>query len=175
MVGAADLGSSDQWQTWTPPCANANGPAALAASDPTHMAAICQEGEWGTPGQPGAAAGSEWLFTSSDGGQSFQADGALPSADKVGSAITTSGPGTVVAGADVGLGGTGAGALVATFDGGHAWQTVYQSSAVSSWADVGFTNQMQGVAVAVSQSRTSLLMTHDGGHTWQTVDFSATP
>ena len=177
VVGGAELDSSGQWQSWTPPCSKANGDATLAASDPTNLAAICDEGFYGTPDQPGAVAGSQWLFLSSDGGASFRAAGALPKTYQVEDSITTSGPSTVVAGAGPApsAGGAGQAALVATFDGGRSWQAVYSSGAISSWVDVGFTNVQQGVAVGVGQSGTTLLMTRDGGHTWAPVDFQAQP
>jgi hypothetical protein len=184
--GLALAGGGAIWQPWSPPCSNANGVATLAASDPTHLAAICTEGTWGPPGFPGAAPNSEWLFTSTDGGSTFHAAGALPSGYQVGGPMTTSGPSTIVAGAYA----TGSGVhaasgsataatasgsvLVATFDGGKTWQSVFRAPGVTNWTDVGFTNPDQGVAVGITASGSStLLMTRDGGHTWAPVNLSA--
>ncbi len=174
VVGGAELNASGQWQTWTPPCFKAMGDAALGASDPSNLAAICNEGDYGPPDQPGAALGSQWLFLSSDGGASFHAAGALPSSRHVGPWITTSNPDTVVAGGYEALPAGDLAELVATFDGGRSWQTVYKSTTVTNWVDVGFTNLLQGVAVGVGPSGSTLLMTRDGGHTWAPVDFGAT-
>ncbi|MBV9661463.1 MAG: hypothetical protein JO337_09925 [Acidimicrobiales bacterium] len=181
-TGGAHLVPGAGWQDWMPPCATANGPGLLAAASPTDLAAICEEGTWGTP-DPGTEPNQQWLFRSSDGGASFQAVGALPGSPSSGSPSTGS-PSTGSAGevysATVAPGmpltvvvATNNG-LVATFDGGLTWGSVYPSpsSGPNVGADfVGFTTSSQGLAILGNGTGTTMLMTRDGGHTWSKVSF----
>jgi hypothetical protein len=68
------------WASWQPPCLTANGLAFLAASSQTDLVAVCNEGERGPAGNlpAGATTPSEWMFSSSDGGASFQPVTQLP-------------------------------------------------------------------------------------------------
>jgi photosystem II stability/assembly factor-like uncharacterized protein len=71
-----------------------------------------------------------------------------------------------VAGADQ----SGAPILVATFDAGQTWSTVWTGSGSAQWNDLGFTTVDQGVVVLGHDDGTAdLLMTTDGGHTWAAV------
>jgi hypothetical protein len=179
VVGGARLNGNGQWLPWTPPCATANGVAILAASSATDLVAMCAEGTWGPPHNlpPGAAVPSTWMFTSKDGGTTFQAVGAVPAgptpaaSNPVG--LASPAPATVVAagmqppGAG-GAGGEDIGVLSASFDGGHTWRTVLQLPSVVRWNDLGFTTLTQGVVVAFTRSDSTFSMTRDGGHTWTT-------
>jgi hypothetical protein len=168
VVGGAQLNSSGKWTAWNPPCTTANGVAALAASTPANLVALCGEGEWGPARNlpAGAHTPSTWLFRSSDGGASFQAVGPVPVTPGA-QQVTSPSPSTVVAGAS-------SAQLYASFDGGHSWQTVYQNDKIKSWTYLGFTTPAQGVAIGSDQSRSVLLMTRDGGHHWAPVSFGAT-
>jgi hypothetical protein len=169
VVGGFELNPAGRWTAWTPPCQTANGSAALTASRPSNLVAVCSEGVWGParnlPAGAGTASPSTWLFQSSDGGASFGAVGPVPLA--AGSQVVASpAPSTVVVGGS-------SPALYATFDGGHTWQTVYQGTPGSGWSYLGFTTLTQGVAITSPPSgRAAMLMTRDGGHSWAPVSFA---
>jgi photosystem II stability/assembly factor-like uncharacterized protein len=147
VVGGARL-VKNQWQAWTPPCAAVEGPAVLAASSGSDLAAVCDVGEWSTPH-------GEHLFVSHDGGSSFaEAAVAVPSGGISGLASPTAA--TVVAAGDS--------SLAASFDGGRTWSAVATGS---NWSDLGFTTAAQGVVIRDG----SLLMSRDGGHSWGVVAF----
>jgi hypothetical protein len=63
------------------------------------------------------------------------------------------------------------GEIVASFNGGGSWATVFTGSGNTSISYIGFTTPTQGVAIEASltDSAGPLLMTHDGGHTWAAV------
>jgi hypothetical protein len=169
VVSGARLNGAGQWIQWTPPCATANGTAALAASSATALVALCLEGTYGPaanlPAGAASSAPSTWLFTSSDGGTSFPPV-ARVTAGPTPSSVASPAPATIVRG---GLqpNGTGeAGVLSASFNGGQSWQTVLQVPSVVQWNDLGFTTLTQGVAIASTQSGSTLYITRDGGQTW---------
>jgi hypothetical protein len=174
VVGGARLNGNGQWLPWTPPCATANGIADLAASSGTDLVAVCAEGNWGPPRNlpAGAAFPSTWVFTSSDGGSSFHAVGAVPAgsnpAGSSPSGVASPAPGTIVrAGLQPGAGGaTEIGVLSASFDGGRTWRAVLQVPSALQWNDLGFTTLTQGVAIATTQSGSTFYMTRDGGQSW---------
>jgi hypothetical protein len=156
VVGGARL-VNGAWATWQPPCADVVGPAFLAASSPTDLAAACDVGLLGTPT-------GDHLYVSHDGGSTFVELGAavpLPAPAQVASAS----PSVIVVG---GRDATGA-VLVATFDGGRTWAIVARLGAVTI-SDLGFTTAAQGVVItAPADGPARLLMTRDGGHTWRAV------
>jgi photosystem II stability/assembly factor-like uncharacterized protein len=69
--------------------------------------------------------------------------------------------------------------ILATFDGGSTWTTVYMGPASQGIDYLGFTTTTQGVAIELespicstsgcTSPAGSLLMTHDGGHEWAPV------
>jgi photosystem II stability/assembly factor-like uncharacterized protein len=157
VVGGARL-QSGAWASWTPACATAGGLAALAASTTQDLIAICDAGAW-TSGTP-----TEQAYVSTDGGTSFsQLATALPAACQGSDALASSTASVAAAGCG--------GEIVATFDGGGSWSSVYTGGAGTSITYVGFTTSTQGVAIAASTASLpgTLLMTHDGGHTWAPV------
>jgi hypothetical protein len=169
VVGGAHSTGAGRWSSWTPPCAGANGTAALAASSSADLVAVCNEGAWGPPANLPAGTASQmypqWIFRSTDGGATFRPVKSVPAGFTAGAIATSPSPATVVL-----AGSTGRGASVlASFDGGLTWQTVYRNSTTTQWKDVGFTTTDQGVAVAGGPSGSVLLMTRDGGHNWQPV------
>ena len=157
VMGGARLDNGG-WAAWSPPCSQAGGPAVLAASDSSHLVAVCDEGVYSSTG----AAPVVRAYFSNDGGSTFQPAPTLPpkfSPNVTGMAMPA--PGVVImnSGSD----------LVGTFDGGTTWTVVNHPSASVSWLQVGFTTPSQGVAIEGSGT---LLMTFDGGHNWAPVNFS---
>jgi hypothetical protein len=162
VVGGARL-QHGRWSTWQPPCADAGGPAVLAASSPTDLVAVCDEGLW-TGGPRGVRS-----HLSTDGGTTFHRTGAaLPV--QYGPQLASPVARTAVA---AGSTPDGTPVLVATFDAGASWTTVARGPANGSWEDLGFTSASQGVVIEVgSDAQTAgLLMTLDGGHRWSPVPF----
>jgi len=153
VVGGARL-VNGAWVAWQPPCADVVGPAFLAASSPTELAAACDVGLWGNPA-------GDHLYLSGDGGSAFvESATAVPL--QMAAQVAAASPSVIVVG---GSDATGA-VLVGTFDGGRTWTIVARLGAVEI-ADLGFTTAAQGVVITVSADRpASLLVTRDGGRTW---------
>ncbi len=147
--------SNGAWQTWTPPCAQAEGPVSLTASDPLHLTAYCDGGLWGGPS-------AVTLDTSVNGGSSF-VDTPVNFSVTVGGPIASPTPGVVV------LGDNQNSDLMATFNGGQSWTAVYSGPENSGFSYLGFTTPTQGVAIDGG----TLLMTFDGGRQWSPVMDSA--
>jgi photosystem II stability/assembly factor-like uncharacterized protein len=160
VVGSALL-TSGAWTDWTtPPCSDANGHAAMAATSTSDLFAVCDEGEWGPPA-PGTTSQSDWLYSSTDGGSTFSKVGQVAGDSGTGPIAAAPGTATVVAA-------TGSG-LEASFNGGQSWSSV---SSVPSISYLGFETAAQGVAIATPVSGSpTLLMTHDGGQSWTPVSF----
>jgi len=154
VIGGARL-TNGQWQRWSPPCLNGGGPMELAASSPLALVADCSLGIWtGTP------VGTH-LFVSQDGGTTFAEAPATIPGD--GGAIASPSPSVAVVGSTD---------LVATFDGGQTWSTVYSGGSGSGFDLVGFTTPEQGVAIrGTAGEGSTLLITRDGGHSWSAVSF----
>lgn len=163
VVGGARL-INGRWEPWQPPCPNVNGAAFLAASTRNDLIAVCDQGAWG----PATPAGPR-TYVSSDGGISFRMlSSAGPSGvEDEGCVLASPIPGVAVATGDPGL--------MATFDGGVTWTTVYAAPTDTFMQYVGFETSTQGVAIASNDAGTSpvgsLLMTLDGGHLWSPVTF----
>jgi hypothetical protein len=158
VAGGARL-QSGAWSAWTAPCSTANGPATLAGSSSTDLIAACEAGLYG-----GSSSPTEQAYTSTNGGGAFtELATALPAACQGSSTLAS--PTTSVAAAGCG------GEIVATFNGGGSWGTVFTGAGNTSISYVGFTTSTQGVAVEASLTSSTgpLLMTHDGGHTWAAV------
>ena len=156
VVGGARL-VNGTWVAWQPPCLKAVGPAYLAASSATELAAACDVGLWSTP------TGSH-LFVSHDGGSTF-VEAATTVPLSMTTQVTSASSSVVVVG---GTDATGA-ALVATFDAGRTWSVVARLG-TADVVDLGFTTPTQGIAVTTSgDGPATFLMTHDGGRTWPTI------
>lgn len=155
-------GADGSWSSWTAPCADGNGAGVLAASSATQLDAVCYESEYGTSARNLVG---QWLFTSADGGSSFQVVAKVPATQVSGVASAPGTTKTIVAATD--------GGLLATFDGGQTWQNVYPTTLSQQITFVGFTETNQAVAVVrqTDGSSTTMLMSHDGGHTWSPVQF----
>ena len=164
VVGGARL-VNGAWAAWSPPCAQVQGPAILAASSPTDLVASCQVGLWSEPS-------GEHLFVSHDGGATF-AEAPGPADPTPGSvAIASPGRAEAVLGA---VSAQGVAMLVATFDGGSSWVTVYQGGpGARSVDELGFTTVTEGVAVIGDPGQRSLMVkSANGGRSWTTVTFSS--
>jgi hypothetical protein len=150
------------WTDWSPPaCAKSGGDGYLAASSASQLVAVCAEGVYGNP-DPGTTAGESWLFSSTDGGQTFQTVGPVPGRSPQAVTVAPGAPDTiVVADGDMGL--------ETSFDGGKTWSKAVAGS--SQWDYVGFTTASQGVAIAYAPAP-ALYMTRDGGRSWQPVAYS---
>jgi hypothetical protein len=151
-----------RWVTWHPPCMGKGGGLTLAASTPTALTAVCSEGTWSDDPQ------RERLYVSSDGGTNFHV---------VGESIPIRGGQASVPGAVVGEGfdkTKSQSALLASYDGGHRWQTVYEIPQDSSVWGLRFVTRDQAVAVRVNHYNTAnaVLMTRDRGRTWRELVFS---
>jgi len=159
VIGGARL-SGGAWAPWQPPCLDAGGPMVLAASTPSDLVAVCDEGVW-TGDTPVTRA-----YVSSDGGTTFR-----PTKTPVPLSTSTNAAASAAARTAVVAAG-GSAVIVGTFDGGATWSTV-ERGAPSDWTDLGFTNPSQGAAVEIpfDARAGSLLMTVDGGHTWSAVAF----
>lgn len=154
------------WEAWTPPCSNANGAATLAASSADDLAAVCSEGQLGTP-DPGTKANTDWLWTSTDGGSTFRAVGEVPGA--MGEAPVSAAPDNPATIA-VASGGPDAGdGLMMSFDSGATW-TFANPGPAGNVDFVGFTTSAQAVAL-VAPHNMAMFMTYNGGHTWLQVQF----
>ena len=107
----------------------------------------------------------EHLFVSHDGGATFSESAGPPDPLNGAAAIATPRPSaTVLASAS----------LVASFDGGGSWSTVYGPDPARGdrVSDLGFTTPSQCVAVAGDPNQRSVLLrSGDGGHTWNPVAF----
>jgi hypothetical protein len=158
VSGGARL-QSGAWSAWTAPCSTANGPATLAGSSSLDLIAACEVGLYG-----GSSSPTEQAYTSTNGGGAFTAlAAALPAACQGIPALAS--PTTSVAAAACG------GEIVATFNGGGSWATVFTGSGNTSISYLGFTTPTQGVAIEVSLTSSTglLVMTRNGGTSWAAV------
>lgn len=166
VVGGARL-NGGEWAPWKPPCADIGGPATLAASTPSEMVVVFDEGL--LTGVPQVRANR-----STDGGTTFQADATPVPLGCCVADVASGHPGTAVVASTTG---DGAAVLVATFDEGASWTTVYRAPDRQAWDELGFTSAAQGVAISRESDKTTatLLMTLDGGHSWTPMAFHRTP
>ena len=146
VVGGAQLTTTGDWLAWTPPCADAMGPAYLTASTANDLVATCNEGAWGSP-PPQATT----VSFSRDGGQNFT----RRAAPAYGPVLSPTADTAVVVGDQT---------LRRTTDTGATWGTVARTPnrAADDW---GFTTSTQGFVITNGE----VLMTYDAGATWQPV------
>jgi hypothetical protein len=172
VVGGARLDGT-HWTSWSPPCLDSAGPAAIAAAGGDHLAALCDVGVWASP------AGLH-LFLSTDGGTTVTAAGdRLPAEGASLRTFAHPAPDTlVVAGSQAGRP-----VILASFDAGQSWREVWRWDAQSSEgvgivgiqfldAHVGFALAQVIDPAAVSGPggpwpvQGILLATEDGGASW---------
>ena len=170
--GAARLSADGRWVPWTPPCTSVgNSFATPAASSSATLVAVCTMGGFAQglspQAPPGAKLESSWLYFSHDGGNTF---GAGPEllwlAYNYYGVLASPAPGVIFLGRPA-----GAGALMASFDGGTQWNEVYRAQPFY----LGFTSATQGVGLVGSplgaNGTNTMIMTFDGGHHWAPVIF----
>jgi len=145
------------WSPWTPPCEASGGPGELAASDPNHLVAVCDGGEYGGPA-------GVLTSLSTDGGSTFVPGPQSLPQDDYGPSASPS-PGVII------LASSEQGDLLGSFDGGEKWSPVYSPLSSEGWTYLGFTTSTQGVAIAEGGT---MVMTFDGGHAWAPVRFPST-
>lgn len=163
VIGGARL-AGGSWQTWKPPCLDANGPAVLAATTADDVDVVCDEGVWGPP--PAGTPIGERLFVSHDGGRSFDP-------------VSTPVPLHVAAAAmrnasELDLAGTldGRAVIYATSDGGRTWRETFRGQSNEQFSYLGFTTPTHGVAIVTAENGGGrLLMTRDAGRSWTPVTF----
>jgi photosystem II stability/assembly factor-like uncharacterized protein len=158
VVGGAQL-RDGRWLPWNPPCMNIGGSAQLAASSSTNLVIVCHEGVWSGPPERIRA------YVSSDGGKDFQWTKSELPIEASGEVATPTRATAVV----TGITNESLPVLIATFDQGRHWSTVYRGTVSgASLSGVGFTTAVQGFVIeAPPDHRTGrLLMSIDGGRTW---------
>jgi hypothetical protein len=170
--GAARLSADGKWLPWTPPCTSVgNSFATPAASSSATLVAVCTMGGFAQglspQAPPGAKLGSSWLYFSHDGGNTFEAGPELLwMGNNYYGLLASSAPGIILLGRPA-----GAGALMASFDGGVHWREVYRAQPFY----LGFTSAMQGVGLVGSplgsNGLNTMIMTYDGGRHWAPVTF----
>jgi hypothetical protein len=126
--------------------------AMLAAASSSDLVLTCAIGA-------GSGGGAE-VFTSSDGGNTWQRAGTAPGGSTVTSVAAQPGGEIVLA--------TTAG-LDISHDGGASWQQAEQGSAgpAGGFGYAGMTSAGQGVAVPANPGEHAIWFTFDGGLTWQ--------
>jgi len=124
VLGGARL-VDGAWVPWTPPCSRSGGAAVLAASDPTHLVAVCEEGMFAGPQLFRA-------YFSSDGGSTFQPAAPSLSLEPPSTLgpIASPAPGVVVMGPGDFAGGSD---LIGRFDGAATWKVLYHQSTPAAW------------------------------------------
>lgn len=122
------------WADWVPPCAAVGRSEAVpAAPTPVDLYAVCVIGGYGSVPLNAAAPrsaieGSAWLYTSADGGATFEPVRQLTTNGFLfGQTLTVASPapGVIVDTEQAPGGGTEN--LVASFDGGAQWSAVYRA------------------------------------------------
>jgi photosystem II stability/assembly factor-like uncharacterized protein len=168
VSGSAQLTSSGRWVKWTPPCAAVGDSYVVPVpTAPRDLVVACQMGGFASPlstsAPPGAKLQSVWLYTSRNGGRTFNYGlqlsrllanvlAAPTSADLFANRLFNS-P-------------TDLRQFVRSVDGGRHWEVVRRE-----WALLAvFQSDTQGVALLQgSRGDNSMIMTVDGGDHWSAV------
>jgi photosystem II stability/assembly factor-like uncharacterized protein len=156
-VAGASL-QNGEWTIWTPPCQDrAYGDAELAGISTYDLVAFCPPNLVVSTPPPAA------LFTSTNGGESFQeVEATLPSSV---SGLAASPSGALFCYDEQGIAGS--------FNDGRAWQTVLGLGTTSSpMPNTGLAFVTSGVGFAMTPGG-QLAKTIDGGHSWESVAFSS--
>lgn len=146
LVGGARLDNGG-WIPWNPSL-TCTGPVNLAAPDSNDVVAVCDEGAYGTDQVVN-------VYFSDDAGSTFRLSSTTLPTSTFGP-VASPGPGAAVMAGSTGL--------MATFNSGASWRTVYPGTTETESTYVGFTTPSQGVAI---DGNGTLLMTFDGGRTWR--------
>jgi hypothetical protein len=152
--GTWQLRSTPPATSCAPGAAQSNGQPAgelLAATSPAGLVALCA-------GQAAGGAQVKAVYTSSDGGTTWQLGGTAPAA---GTATSVAGTpsGTIMVATSLGI-------EVST-DGGATWTAADVAVPPGGFAFVGMTTSAQGVAVPADPNQYAVWFTVDGGQSWQ--------
>jgi photosystem II stability/assembly factor-like uncharacterized protein len=154
-VNAGARLTAGTWESWKPPCLDVQGPAVLAASSASEVAAVCDVGLMSNPT-------GEHLFVSHDGGRSFTEIGPRLPTNGL-SAVAAPDPSTIVVAAGS--------ELVVSEDGGRTWASSGRTGNLGV-RELGFTTKTQGFVIAGDESGTgAMFMSRDAGRTWVRVGF----
>ncbi|HLI39233.1 MAG TPA: sialidase family protein [Streptosporangiaceae bacterium] len=123
--------------------------ALLAAADASDLVLVCAGADGGSTGAP--------VFTSSDGGATWQRRGMAPAGGTATSLAAQPG-GTVILATSQGID--------SSADGGATWQRAAQG-VQGGFGYVGMTSAVQGVAVPADASAHAIWFTFDGGQSWR--------
>jgi hypothetical protein len=171
---SARLASNGTWVTWTPPCASVGHSFAVpVATSPRDLVALCTMGGFAYPlsksAPPGATLGSSWLYLSTDAGATFTAGPELKPVKQFPAYANFSGilaaprPRVYLVASDVNQHDE----LLASFDGGAHWATVYSNQVTY----LSFINANDGVGLVTSSNARTMIMTVDGGRHWTPITF----
>lgn len=181
VTGGARLSSTGRWVKWTAPCDSVGGTFAVpVATSATTLVDICTIGGYGGYVPPAAPhylkMGSNWIFTSHDGGLTFVPTSRVVVGNssewlsQLPGLPASPAPGVVLVAKTVSTGQTLSDHLYLTSNGGKTWNSVYVTPP-SSMADtiqvLTFASSSFGSAVVQTTPTTSILiMSTDGGRTW---------
>jgi len=125
--------------------------ALLAATTSPGLVLVC------TSPATGATQAKE-VYTSADGGTTWQKAGAAPAAG-IATSVAASPAGTIVLATTAGL--------ELSTDGGAIWAAAHGALPSGGFGYVGMTDDRQGVAVPADVAQHAVWFTFDGGHSWQ--------
>ena len=183
FTGSARLSSTGRWVKWTAPCESVGGgfavPVATTASTLVDVFTIGGYGGYIPPAAPHyLKIGSNWIFTSHDGGLTFKPTSRVVVGNssewlsQLPGLPASPAPGVVLVAKSVSTGQKSSDHLYLTSNGGRTWTSVY-STPLSSLAGtiqlVTFASSSLGSAVVQTTPTTSILIVStDGGRTWRT-------
>jgi hypothetical protein len=168
VSGGAELTPRGQWVKWSPPCASVGDsyvvPVPITSRD---LVVTCQMGGFASPlspsAPPGAKLQSNWLYTSHNGGRTFQYGPQLSRFLENVLAATTS---SDLFADRIINSVTDYQQFVRSVDGGRHWTIIRREWALS----VAFQNDEQGVAVLQgAHDVNTMVMTSDGGDHWTSI------
>lgn len=171
-TSGATLSAKGQWVPWKLPCESVGGsyvvPAALNSRD---LTALCTMGGFAyslsKSAPPGAKLGSLWLYTSRNGGATFNAVSRIGSGkynylNPLPGIPSSPAPGTVLI--DV-PSQSGSPELLESFNSGSTWTVVYRGELTS----LHFITASRGVGIVqTTPDSYSMIVTGDGGRHWRT-------
>ncbi len=169
VSGSAELTRSGHWVKWSPPCESVGDSYVVPVpSTPQDLVVACQMGGFASPlsklAPPGAKLQSVWLYTSHNGGRTFEYGPRLSrllqnvlaasiSTDLFANRITNSA--------------TAYEQFVRSVDGGRHWDIIRREWALS----VAFQSGAQGVALLQGpHDVNAMIITSDGGDHWRALD-----
>jgi hypothetical protein len=150
----AALGLAQSTAQCAPAAAQPDGQASggmVAATDPTGLVLLCA-------GQAAGGSQVKIVYTSSDGGTTWQLGGTAPAAGTATSVAGTPSGAIVIA--------TSVGIEIST-DRGATWTAASTATPPGGFAFVGMTTSARGVAVPADAHQDAVWFTADGGQTWQ--------